>query len=88
MVRIKLGHNYFDITEKDIVTFNGASYSLSTQKYNTSFDNVYSKIAPTVAQLKAKKMIKQGVLQRISDTELIRYKFDISKLEYFVKDGL
>ena len=32
-MKLKIGHRYFDITEKDRVMFNGKIYIVITQKY-------------------------------------------------------
>lgn len=54
---LKCGRNELEITEKDIVLYNGSGYTLLTQKVRDG----WSQINPQVATGRMKKLIKDGV---------------------------
>lgn len=85
---VKIGRNYFDITEDDIVLFNGAIWQLITKKIAKGWYH-YS---PVVAKNKANKWKKTGALYLVKETGLYKtesgnqmglwyYKFNIEKLK-------
>ena len=85
---VKIGRNYFDITEDDVVLFNGAIWQLITQKIAKGWYH-YS---PVVAKNKADKWKKTGAIYLVKETGLYKtesgkqmgswyYKFNIEKLK-------
>lgn len=85
---VKIGRNHFDITEDDVVLFNGAIWQLITQKISKCCYN-YS---PVVAKNKANKWKKTGAIYLVKETGLYKtesgeqmglryYKFNIEKLK-------
>jgi hypothetical protein len=88
-MKLKIGHRYFDITEKDRVIFNCKVYIVITQKYFSEWN--YAN--PSLATNKAKKYIKRGVLvlcaekhKGLHDREYDLYRFDMNKLEEMLKE--
>nr|DAK12211.1 MAG TPA: hypothetical protein [Caudoviricetes sp.] len=88
-MKLKTGHRYFDITEKDRVMFNGKVYMVITQKYFRGWNYA----TPSLATNKAKKYIKRGVLvlcakkyKGLHDHEYDLYRFDMNKLEEMLKE--
>ena len=91
MAELKIGRRVFDITEKDIVMFNGACWQLITQTIHSGWNNYY----PTVSKTLCEKLLKKNILilvkkEREYTTEsgkqmgLYYYKFDIDKLNEFL----
>lgn len=91
MAELKIGRRVFDITEKDIVMFNGACWQLITQTIHSGWNNYY----PTVSKTLCDKLLKKNILilvkkEREYTTEsgkqmgLYYYKFDIDKLNEFL----
>ena len=73
---LKLGRRTFTITENDRILFNGNSYQLVTQNYQSGWHDATPKLAKT----KAEKYIKQGYLVEGSKTQsygvpMIYYRF-------------
>ena len=91
MAELKIGRRVFDITEKDIVMFNGVCWQLITQTIHSGWNNYY----PTVSKTLCEKLLKKNILilvkkEREYTTEsgkqmgLYYYKFDIDKLNEFL----
>lgn len=91
MAELKIGRRVFDITEKDIVMFNGACWQLITQTIHSGWNNYY----PTVSKTLCEKLLKKNILilvkkEREYTTEsgkqmgLYYYKFDMDKLNEFL----
>lgn len=85
---VKIGRNHFDITEDDVVLFNGAIWQLISQKIAKGWYH-YS---PVVAKNKANKWEKTGAIYLVKETGLYKsesgekmglryYKFNIEKLK-------
>lgn len=73
---MKIGRRTYTITETDRILFNGNSYQLVTQSYQSSWYDATPKLAKT----KAEKYIKQGYLVEGSKTQsygipMIYYRF-------------
>lgn len=73
---LKIGRRTYTITENDCILFNGNSYQLVTQNYQSGWYDVTPKLAKT----KAEKYIKQGYLVEGSKTQsygvpMIYYRF-------------
>lgn len=60
-MELKCGKNTYQLTERDVILFNGACYTLITRKERSG----YFESSPTVAKAKAKKLIKDGFLKRV-----------------------
>ena len=58
MAELKIGRLVFDITEKDIVMFNGACWQLITQTIHSGWNNYY----PTVSKTLCEKLLKKNIL--------------------------
>jgi hypothetical protein len=58
-MKIKCGRNEFDLTEKDIIMYNGACYQLITRTIHKGWHSHY----PVLANGKAEKLIKDGLLK-------------------------
>ena len=93
VVEYKVGHNLLKITDSDRVMFNNAVYVLYTQNVGTGWD----KHSPLVAKPKARKLINLDILIPVEKyvttisgikSEYENYKFDLEKLEQFVKGEL
>jgi hypothetical protein len=89
-MKLKIGHRYFDITEKDRVMFNYKVYIVITQKYFSKWNFVNLSLSTN----KAKKYIKRGVLvlcaekyKGLHDHKYDLYRFDMNKLEEMLKEG-
>ena len=91
MAELKIGRKVFDITEKNVVLFNGACWQLITQTIHSGWNNYY----PTVSKTLCEKLLKKNILilvkkEREYTTEsgkqmgLYYYKFDIDKLNEFL----
>lgn len=73
---LKLGRRTYTITENDRILFNGNSYQLVTQNYQSG----WNRITPTLAKVKAEKYIKQGYLVEGTKTQsygipMVYYRF-------------
>ena len=91
MAELKIDRKVFDITEKDVVLFNGACWQLITQTIHSGWNDYY----PTVSKTLCEKLLKKNILilvkkEREYTTEsgkqmgLYYYKFDIDKLNEFL----
>ena len=91
MAELKFGRNVFDITDKDVVMFNGACWQLISQKI---FDGWYD-YHPKVSKTMCEKFVKKGILvmyrkeqeyltQDGKQMGLYYYKFDMAKLNEFL----
>lgn len=78
-MKLKIGHRYFDITEKDRVMFNCKVYIVITQKYFSEWN--YAN--PLLATNKANKYIKRGVLVLCAE-KYKGYEVDEEKLKEFL----
>jgi len=58
---LKCGRTIYKLTEKDIIVYNGNSYTLITRHVGSPFKN----ICPTVAKPRATKLIKDGLLKAV-----------------------
>lgn len=73
---LKIGRRTYTITENDRILFNGNSYQLVTQNYQSGWYDAILKLAKTQAE----KYIKQGYLVEGSKTQsygipMIYYRF-------------
>lgn len=91
MAELKIGREVFDITEKDVVLFNGACWQLITQKI---FSN-YHYCSPTMSKTMCEKFVKKGILMMFKKEReyttmdgkqmgLYYYKFDMDKLNEYI----
>ena len=91
MAELKIGRRVFDITEKDIVMFNGACWQLITQTIHSGWNNYSPKASKTMCE----KFVKKGILvmyrkeqeyltQDGKQMGLYYYKFDMNKLNEFL----
>ena len=91
MAELKFGRNVFDITDKDVVMFNGACWQLISQKI---FDWWYN-YSPKISKTMCEKFVKKGILvmyrkeqeyltQDGKQMGLYYYKFDMNKLNEFL----
>ena len=92
MAELKFGRNVFDITDEDVVMFNGACWQLISQKI---FDGWYD-YPPKVSKTMCEKFVKKGILviyrkeqeyvtQDGRQMGLYYYKFDMDKLNEFLE---
>ena len=94
MANLKIGRMFFDITEKDVVLFNGACWQLISQTVFQGWHNHY----PSMSKIMCEKFVKNGILvlyqkkdeyitQEGEQMGLYYYKFDMDKLnEYLNKE--
>lgn len=91
MAELKIGRQVFDITENDVVMFNGACWQLITQTIHSGWNDYY----PTVSKILCEKLLKKNILilvkkEREYTTEsgkqmgLYYYKFDMDKLNEYI----
>lgn len=91
MAKLKIGRQVFDITEKDVVMFNGACWQLMTQTVRSGWYDCH----PTVSKTLCEKLLKKDVLILVEKKgEFIAesgkqmgfyyYKFDINKLNEYL----
>lgn len=85
---VKIGRNHFDITEDDVVLFNGAIWQLISQRIAKG----WNEYVPVIGKTKAEKWKKTGVIYLVKETWLYKtesgkqmglwyYKFNIEKLK-------
>ena len=94
MAKLKIGRKFFDITETDVVMFNGACWQLMTQTVRSGWYDCY----PTVSKTLCGKLLKKDILILVDKKgEFIAengkqmgryyYRFNIDKLnEYLSKE--
>lgn len=91
MAELKIGRNVFDITDRDVVMFNGACWQLMSQKIHKGWHDYSPKASKTMCE----KFVKKGILVMCKkDKEyttmdgrqmgLYYYKFDMDKLNEFL----
>lgn len=88
---IVASRKHFDVTNKDLVMFNGACYQLTTKRYLKYDDasHLFSRyMVPIIPNSRAEKWIKQGVLvlEKVTGnaenrSEMKYYRFNISESE-------
>lgn len=88
---IVASRKHFDVTNKDLVMFNGACYQLTTKRYLKYDDanHLFSRYrTPIIPNSRAEKWIKQGVLvlEKVTGNaenrnEIKYYRFNISESE-------
>lgn len=90
MAKLKIGRKFFDITENDVVLFNGACWQLVTQKLFKDWHYYYPKMSKTLCEKLLKKNIlflvkKEGeyVTESGKQMGLYYYKFNVGKLMNF-----
>lgn len=92
MAELKIGRRMWDITEKDVVLFNGACWQLITQTYFRDWSHHY----PTMSKALCENFVKKGILvmfkkereyltQDGQQMGLYYYKFDMEKLTEHLK---
>ena len=92
MAELKFGRNVFDITDKDVVMFNGACWQLISQKIFDGWYYYYPKVSKTMCE----KFVKKGILVMYKKEQeyltqdgrqmgLYYYKFDMTKLNEFLE---
>ena len=87
-MKLKLGHRYFDITERDRVADNGACQMLSTQRY-INYEGLGRHVqTPVMAKAKFKKFLKEGILVYMYDKNTMKfYRFGLDKLSKFLESS-
>lgn len=88
-MKLKFGHRYFEITERDRVADNGACQMLSTQTY-VSYEGLGRNVhTPVIAKAKFKKFLKEGILVYMYDKNTLKYyRFDLDKLSKFLESSV
>ena len=66
MAELKIGRRVFDITEKDIVMFNGACWQLITQTIHSGWNNYY----PIVSKTLYGKLLKKNIFYLWTNTKI------------------
>ena len=91
MAELKIGRRVFDITENDVVLFNGACWILITQTYFADWHNHYPLMSKTMCEKFVKKNIlvmfkKEGeyLTQDGKQMGMYYYKFDMDKLNEYM----
>lgn len=59
---VKCGRDEFELNKEDIIMYNGACYQIITRKKYSG----YNFIPPTIAKNKAIKLIKDGLLKKVT----------------------
>lgn len=91
MAELKIGRRVFDITENDVVMFNGACWQLITQTVHSGWHDYY----PTVSKTLCEKLLKKDILILTKKKDeyttlegkqmgLYYYKFDMDKLNEYI----
>ena len=91
MAELKIGRRVWNITEKDIVLFNGACWQLITQTYFTDWSHCY----PIMSKAMCEKFVRKNILVMFKKEReyltqdgrqmgLYYYKFDLDKLNEFL----
>ena len=94
MAKIKIQRKEFEITNKDIILFNGACWQLLTQKVFKD----WNECCPTISKTMCEKFVKKDILVMVKKEKeyiasngkqmgLYYYKFDIEKLENYLKNS-
>ena len=94
MAKLKIGREFFDITEKYVVLFNGACWQLTSQTIFRGWHSHY----PSMSKTMCERFVKKGILVLYQKKDeyitskgkqmgLYYYKFDMDKLnEYLNKE--
>lgn len=91
MVKLKIGKTFFDITERDVILFNGACWQLISQKVYKDWHDYSPKVSKTMCE----KFVRKGILVMYKKEQeyttmdgkqmgLYYYKFDIDKLNEYM----
>jgi len=91
MVELKIGRRIFEITENDVVLFNGACWQLISQEYFSGWHSCY----PSMSKVMCEKFVKKGILVMYKKKDeyitmdgkqmgLYYYKFDVDKLNEYI----
>lgn len=80
-MKLKCGRDIINLTNKDVVAFNGAAYMVWTQKKTTYWGSGGG--VPIIAKNKAEKMINKGILVEAGHIQgnvlkLVRYNVNIN----------
>lgn len=92
MAELKLGRNIFDITDRDVVLFNGVCWQLISQEIYKG----YHTCSPSISKIMCEKFVKKGILIMYKKEKeyltkdnkqmgLYYYKFDMDKLNKFLE---
>ena len=81
-MKITASRRTYEVSNKDLVMYNGACYQLMTQKY---YHN-WGYISPVISKTNAKKWIKEGILvfekkKDYIEVEVEWYRFNVDKQE-------
>ena len=68
-MKIKCGRREFDITSEDIIVYNNYCYQVITKSYLSG----YTRALPSIAKVKAEKMIRDGLLVVSSKNDRLTY---------------
>ena len=90
-MELKIGRKVFDITDKDVVLYNGACWQLITQTIFKEWNDYH----PVMSKAICDKFIKKGILVMYkkkyeyiasngNQMGMYYYKFDINKLTEYV----
>ena len=92
MAELHINRRVYDITERDVVLFNGAVWQLITQNYFSGWHSYYPKISKITCEKFVKKNIlvmfkkeKEYLTESGQQMGLYYYKFDMEKLEEYLK---
>lgn len=91
MAKLKIGRKTFEITEKDVVLFNGSCWQLISQKVYRDW-HYYS---PSMSKVLCEKLLKKDVLILVKSKDefttqsgkqmgLYYYKFNMDKLQEYL----
>lgn len=91
MAELKLGRNIFNITDRDVVLFNGVCWQLISQEIFQGYHMCFPSISKTMCE----KFVKKGILIMYKKEKeyltkdgkqmgLYYYKFDMDKLNEFL----
>lgn len=72
MAELKIGRDIFNITERDVMLFNGACWQLISQKTHKGWQDYFPQASKTMCE----KFVKKGIL--------VMYKME---REYITQDG-
>lgn len=67
-MNIKVKNGVFNLTDKDVLLFNGACWQLITQEYFTGWHSA----CPRFPMVKCKKWVKKGALTLIKEKDLYK----------------
>lgn len=82
-MKLKIGRKIFEITEKDVVLFNGACWQLISQEVFSGWNSY----PPTISKTLCEKFVKKGILIESKKQGCLHYyKFNLNELNNYLTE--